>query len=331
MNKLDIFLSYTYKAEEYALKLSCMLVAGGSTTCLNKDRCRKSGNFTVMYERIDRCTHFVLLTDRNIFGPENFRNHLELAYAIARNKRIIPVMVPGFEGVSNNMADEVSPVRNYHCIFFDKDNPEKSYSDIINMINNYHDVPETIDNGRSETVFYENGDRYFGEMKDGMRNGYGSMYYYMGGHYEGYWKDDKREGSGCSQDFMGYRYDGGWKNDMYDGYGVLMTSNSLYKGDFLNGEPSGRGCLYRSDGTRITGSFCGSFNGTGICYDNNGERYEGEIREESRNGKGVCYYTDGTRFDGLWKDGRKHGPGTFYHADGTSEHQEWFEGKLKRF
>ena len=328
MNKYDIYFSYIYRVEEYALKIAEMLKSEGHTICLNNDDCRKGNSFESLYRRIDQCTHFVFLADRSTFGPKHFQNHLELAYALSRNKRIIPVMLPSFEGISNDMFDDVEVVRNYHCIRFDKEKPEESYRNIINMITNYNDVPETADNGLSNAIFYDNGDRYYGDVKDGRREGRGKFYGYVGGCYEGDWKDDKREGFGKSEDFMDYRYEGEWKDDKYNGFGTLKTSEYMYRGNFENGEVCGRGCLYYSDGIRLVGTFDQHFTGTGTGYNPNGERYEGDIVRESRQGHGVCYYPDGSRYDGEWYGNYKHGSGTFYGADGTVEHQDWKNGKL---
>lgn len=328
MEKYDIYFSYIFKVEEYALSLARLLTTEGCTVCLNNDECRKGSSFASLYKRIDECTHFVFFADRSTFGPKYFQSHLELAYAIAKNKRIIPVLLPMFEGVSNDIVSDVAPVRNYHSIQFDKDCPEKSYRNIINMIKNYHDVPETIDNGLSDAVFYDNGSRYYGGMKDGKRNGRGIFFGYVGGRYEGEWKDDMRNGYGKSEDFMDYRYEGEWKDDRYNGFGTLKSADYKYKGEFVNGDPCGRGCIYYADGARLSGTFDDKFTGTGIFYSIDGSRYEGGIVYELLEGQGTCYYPDGSRYEGEWLGGKKHGSGIFYNADGKAEPQQWENGAL---
>jgi hypothetical protein len=35
--------------------------------------------------------------------------------------------------------------------------------------------------------------------------------------------------------------------------------------------------------------------------------YEGELKNELRNGKGICYYKNGNKFDGEWKNNKRDG------------------------
>jgi len=46
------------------------------------------------------------------------------------------------------------------------------------------------------------------------------------------------------------------------------------------------------------------------------------------NGKGVYYYANGNRYDGDWKDDKKNGKGIYYFADGTIEFDgNWIDNK----
>ena len=330
MEKYDVYVSYIFKVEEYAKKIAEMLHEAGCTVSLHDDPERSGRTFETLYDRIDRCTHFLYLADNNSFGPKHFHNHLEFAYAIAKNKRVVPVLLPTFKYIKNDMTSDIAPSRNYHIYKFDKDNPEESYRTVINLIMNYHQIPDTVDNGFSDAVFYPNGDRYFGEMKDGKRNGRGKYYFYFGGCYDGEWKDDVREGYGTSSDFMDYVYEGEWADNKYNGKGVLKNSDFMYNGEFKNGNPYGNGILYHADGTRITGTFDEEFSGTAKAYYPNGERYEGDSVRENREGKGICYYPDGSYYEGEWKNNVKNGKGVLHHADGTSEEEEWRMGSKKK-
>ena len=44
----------------------------------------------------------------------------------------------------------------------------------------------------------------------------------------------------------------------------------------------------------------------------NGDRYEGDFRNELREGKGIMYYYDGEKYEGDWRNGIKHGKGIYY-------------------
>ena len=47
-------------------------------------------------------------------------------------------------------------------------------------------------------IHYLNGDKYYGEHKNGMRNGIGTLYSADGSVYKGKWNDDKRDGKGAT-------------------------------------------------------------------------------------------------------------------------------------
>ena len=70
--------------------------------------------------------------------------------------------------------------------------------------------------------------------------------------------------------------------DCIDGKGIyIYEDNTIYVGNFKNGEAAGYG----------------------TCYYSNGERYAGEWQAHQFNGKGVFQYANGNVDAGLWQDG----------------------------
>ena len=67
----------------------------------------------------------------------------------------------------------------------------------------------------AETKYYTNGDEYIGELKNGKRDGQGTLKYSPWKQYVGEWKDDKRHGQGTLIDegMKVYSYIGDWKED----------------------------------------------------------------------------------------------------------------------
>ena len=58
----------------------------------------------------------------------------------------------------------------------------------------------------------------------------------------------------------------------------------------------------------------------GTYHYSNGDRYEGEWRDDKRHGKGVVTYAgpNGTvqeKYEGDWVDGKMHGWGKYFYAD----------------
>ena len=211
-----------------------------------------------------------------------------------------------------------------------KNNNEKIIEELNNLINN-DNISEMLE--YSFTNFYnKKGERYLGEIKNGLKEGKGIFYYNNDDKnkrvkYEGDFKKDKPEGKGIMYwsngnmyegDFVneaiegkgifywnnGDRYEGDFKNDKREGKGIYYFNNgSYYEGDFKNGLVEGKGVLYFTNEEKYEGDFKnGKFDGKGIFYYNNGNRYEGEFRNNKRHGKGIKYYKNGKKKEGLWKN-----------------------------
>ena len=205
-----------------------------------------------------------------------------------------------------------------------------------------------------ETVAYENGDTYVGEMKNGLRNGQGTMTYGNDDVYEGEWINDKKNGRGTmtyangdvytgdwkadkrsGKGNMSYEvlsgqqsYDGEWKNDLRDGKGIMTYfDGSFYDGDWKVGVKEGEGTMTYADGSTYKGTWINDkYNGQGTMTWTNNEQYIGEWKDNKREGKGVYTYADGSVYDGYWKAGAKNGQGTMTDADGSVQKGEWRDG-----
>ena len=150
----------------------------------------------------------------------------------------------------------------------------------------YKNKLKEINNSLHIKVAHDNGDRYEGKYKNGLREGKGIYYFSTGDRYEGEYKNDKREGKGI------YYYKNG----------------NIYKGEWKNNAFEGRGIYYYHTGNRYEGEYKNSLKeGKGIYYFNNGNRYEGEFKNNKMEGKGIYYYNNGNREMGNYLNGNKIG------------------------
>ena len=120
----------------------------------------------------------------------------------------------------------------------------------------------------ADTIRFDDGAWYVGQIADSLFNGYGKMTYADGTVYQGEWKDG-----------------------MWDGQGELSyPDGDYYKGEFSNHQFSGFGKYIYSDGTSYEGYWQDNmFNGSGTMLYANGSIYAGEWKDDRKDGVGVLY------------------------------------------
>lgn len=118
-DRYDIFLSYRRRGGfETAKHLFDLLTRDGYSVSFDIDTLR-SGDFdTALLGRIDQCTDFILILDREAFDrtldPAFERSkdwlRIELAYALEKGRNIIPVMLSGFTEFPDNLPADIAAV-----------------------------------------------------------------------------------------------------------------------------------------------------------------------------------------------------------------------------
>ena len=172
------------------------------------------------------------------------------------------------------------------------------------------------------TIIFDNGDRFEGNFKNGVKNGHGVFT----------WKSDRKSGS------HSIRYEGEYKDGKSDGLGLLIFKDgTIFQGEFKDGTQKGKGVKILRNGKKIVKQI-GNFqdlilNGDGITIDDD-LIFQGEFKDGKRIGKG--------RFSGItrgakrivivgFKDNRIDGTMRVLGEDGTLEIDcEWKSGKPVR-
>ena len=155
-------------------------------------------------------------------------------------------------------------------------------------------VNDTI--AAADTIRFDDGAWYVGEIADSLFNGYGKMFYADSTVYEGEWKDG-----------------------LWDGQGELFfPDGDSYKGEFSQHEFSGYGTYRYSDGAKYEGYWqSGLFNGNGTMTYADGSIYAGEWKDDRKDGIGVFYESQ----SGLLLKGNFSNDmfiGSFDHSNGIS-------------
>ena len=100
----------------------------------------------------------------------------------------------------------------------------------------------------------------------------------------------------------------------YGYHEVTYEDGSIYKGEFKDGNPDGKGVMEWPNAK-------------------NGElrKYEGEFTNGTFNGKGRAEFSDGSTYDGSWSKGNKHGYGviTWPYDENHPDYMVQFEGNFK--
>jgi len=243
----------------------------------------------------------------------------------------------GFEAEQRNFTNSCN-----NLIFIQKkkndkefpfENQELTYK--IETYKNGNRYEGYIKNGLREgkgTMFYNNGSKYEGDWKNGIRDGKGK-YFMNGGEYVGDFKNGCVEGKGISYYKNGDKYVGYYKNWNKNGKGIYYHHNGdKYDGYFVNDKAEGKGIYYYKNGNRIEGYFQnGATEAKGIFYYNCGEckddRYEGEIKNWIKEGKGIYYFKNGDIYVGEFKKDKKEGKGIIYYKNGDREMGDYLNGK----
>jgi len=119
-------------------------------------------------------------------------------------------------------------------------------------------------------------------------------------------------------DFAQGNYQGSCKAGFADGYGEVEVHSksdvvSSYHGDFLAGKKHGKGIKVMPNGDRYEGDFRDDYReGHGIYVWGNkspwsGDRYEGDYVRDKRQGFGVYQWNTGDRYEGEWKNDQRLG------------------------
>lgn len=108
---------------------------------------------------------------------------------------------------------------------------------------------------QSETLEFENGDIYTGQVKNDLMHGKGTYKFRDGSHYVGAFVDNYFSGKGKLTLFNGVVYEGDFKDDDYNGQGKLKDFSGTYVGAFKNGLKEGKGKFFSNLGYVLEGTF----------------------------------------------------------------------------
>ncbi|KAF3820408.1 hypothetical protein GH733_015917 [Mirounga leonina] len=159
------------------------------------------------------------------------------------------------------------------------------------------------------------------------RSGYG-VYVYPNAffRYEGEWKGGKKHGQGKLLFKDGSYYKGEFVDGEITGKGCQLwaSSGNTYSGQFVLGEPQGHGIMKYKAGGRYEGEFShGLREGHGHLVDQDGQAYWGSFHENKRHGRGHMVFRNGDKYEGDWVRDQRQGHGVLCRADSSTYEGQW--------
>ena len=108
-------------------------------------------------------------------------------------------------------------------------------------------------------LLYPDGDIYYGQHNQFVKEGIGKLIQFSGGFLEGTWEQDKLSGPNCRvyDEETGDLYVGPMEEGKRSGKGRLYDAarDEVYEGDFENNSKQGEGKVYRRNGEVLRGDF----------------------------------------------------------------------------
>jgi hypothetical protein len=155
----------------------------------------------------------------------------------------------------------------------------------------------------------EDGGVYYGELKNGVKEGRGKLVTPGGDLFEGEWRNNSLHGRARSTWANGDVYVGFFDNNYKSGVGEFIWSNgNHYLGEWRENQMYGIGKHRDYDGREYVGEWVeGNREGMGIMKYKNGNVYEGEFRGGKPNGQGKLTDKSGKSKSGTWENGKFNG------------------------
>ncbi len=192
-----------------------------------------------------------------------------------------------------------------------------SEQDITRPINNNPNLTETYI-GSINKLGYRHGfgklitpySKKIGTWRNGKFTGWGREIGKNGQVFEGKFSDGKLNGKGIYKNGDKVLYVGDFQNHLRQGKGEKITKNYHYKGHFNNDKIDGYGKIQFFNSKEGISEYQGYFKdnnieGKGIIKWNNGNMYEGDVKEGKMNGNGKFFPKNGVPIEGYFINGIK--------------------------
>ncbi len=237
---IDVFVSYHTDTSLDIAKAVVQKLESQGLRCWYQDRDTRGAFGGVIKRTIEECSAFVVILNGQAARSRHVLNEVALAFD-REELEILPIRM-----TRDSLGDDMEYyLHRIHQINGHSRSLEAALEDLCRR------TLRAL--GRSEipveTIRYDDGCVYVGQVVNGKRHGIGKLTWPDGDVYEGAWKDDQRTGKGKYTWPSGAIYEGDWKDDQRTGRGKYTWQNGdVYEGDFLEGKRTGIGTFTYANG-----------------------------------------------------------------------------------
>lgn len=175
-----------------------------------------------------------------------------------------------------------------------------------------------------------NGEKYIGYWIKGEFTGWNQKIDKKGDVYFGKFKNGILQGKGGKYTMSSNSvYKGSFINNLKEGEGEEKTNEGIYRGSFKNNTKTGKGKMIYNSGDTYEGDYFNDvFNGTG-CYKwkASGYEYIGEYKNGIMNGNGIYKWNESEYYKGEFVNGIKEGNGELRWSNGRKFIGPFKDGK----
>ena len=313
---IDVFVSYHTATSLDAAREVVQKLESQGLRCWYQDRDSHGAFGGVIKRAIGESKAFVVILDSGAMRSPHVLTEVSMA-CDRRNMAILPFLVTK-EALSDDMDYYLHRI---HWIDGYSRSRSAALEDLcrrtLKALGRPAPIPGPVIHAKTETIRYNDGCVYTGQVVNGKRHGKGRITWPSGDIYEGDWKDDKRTGKGKKIWANGDIYEGDWKDGVCTGKGkYTWGKDSKWAGDIYEGD--------WKDGNRT---------GKGKYTWPNGDVYEGDFVDDKRTGKGKYTWGKDSKwagdvYEGDFVDGKRTGIGTYTYANGRIKSGRWKEGKF---
>ena len=326
---IDVFVSYHAQTGLETARAVVQKLEANGLRCWYQER-DSGGYYASMITRtVASCGVFVVILSQGATKSKFVKSELAMAYE-RDGLQILPLRVSA-DKLSDSATFYLSGL---HWIDAVERPLNAALEDLctraLKVLGRSAPISGAVIPAKTETIRYNNGCVYTGQVVNGRRHGRGTLTWPSGSVYEGDWRDNKRTGKGKYTWSNGDIYEGDFVDGKITGKGKkIWASGDVYEGDWRADKRAGKGKYTWSNGDIYEGDFVdGNFIGKGKKIWVNGSVYEGDWRDDKPTGKGKLTWGKDTKwagdvYEGDWRDGKRTGTGTYTYADGRIESGRW--------